>query len=121
MKRYIKADASKAILDIFEKGRTKHGGQIRPHWRGCDNIDMVWYNSQSDPGLLYNGYEFNYYDIEDALFGMNLKIIRDIAILNYSTQLRSKSLTIGLNRGMLKHIWKIVSQAGTLEMVIPTG
>jgi hypothetical protein len=66
--RSIEADASRAVLDIFERGKTKHGGQIRPHWRGCDNIDMVWYNTQSDPGLLYKGYEFNYWDIEDALW-----------------------------------------------------
>lgn len=42
------------------------------HWRGCKNITMKWYNSQVDPDLIYKGYEFNYYDVEDALWGMYL-------------------------------------------------
>ena len=57
MKKYVKASEY-----------TEHGGEIRPNWRGCKDIDMVWYGNYSDPSLLYNGYEFNYWDIEDALW-----------------------------------------------------
>ena len=44
----------------------------RTNWRGCDNIDMVYYNDTADPDLVAEidgeEYEFNYYDIEDALW-----------------------------------------------------
>ena len=33
-------------------------------WRGCKNV-MFGY---ADPDLLYKGYNFNYYDIEDAMY-----------------------------------------------------
>ncbi len=37
-------------------------------WRGCDNIKMVSHGSWGDPDLVYDGYTFNYWDIEDALW-----------------------------------------------------
>lgn len=37
-------------------------------WRGCENIEHVWNGTQSDPDLIYKGYVFNYYDIENALW-----------------------------------------------------
>lgn len=39
------------------------------NWRGCPNIEMEWNGTQSDPSLVYKGYRFNYFDIEDALWG----------------------------------------------------
>lgn len=38
------------------------------NWRGCKNIKMRYYNDWATPDILYNGYEFPYYDIEDALW-----------------------------------------------------
>ena len=49
----------------LQKGRTL---VIYKNWRGCENIDWGYYNTQADPDMLYNGYTFNYWDIEDALW-----------------------------------------------------
>jgi hypothetical protein len=38
------------------------------NWRGCKNIQMVSHGSWGDPDLVYDGYTFNYWDIEDALW-----------------------------------------------------
>lgn len=38
------------------------------NWRGCENIEFVNYNEWADPDIVYNGYVFNYWDIEDALW-----------------------------------------------------
>lgn len=48
----------------LQKGRTL---VIHKNWRGCENIDWGYYNTQADPDMLYSGYTFNYWDIEDAL------------------------------------------------------
>ena len=37
-------------------------------WRGCNNITVVGHGSWGDPDLVYDGYTFNYWDIEDALW-----------------------------------------------------
>lgn len=37
-------------------------------WRGCKNVMFGYYNDYADPDLLYKGYNFNYYDIEDAMY-----------------------------------------------------
>lgn len=37
-------------------------------WRGCKNVMFGCYNDYADPDLLYKGYNFNYYDIEDAMY-----------------------------------------------------
>lgn len=37
-------------------------------YHGCENIDFVHYNEWADPDLIYDGYTFNYWDIEDALW-----------------------------------------------------
>lgn len=37
-------------------------------WRGCKNVMLGYYNDYADPDLLYKGYNFNYYDIEDAMY-----------------------------------------------------
>ena len=42
-------------------------------WRGSDEIEMVSHGSTGDPDLVYNGYTFNYWDIEDALWQMFLE------------------------------------------------
>lgn len=36
-------------------------------WRGCKNVMYSYYDDYADPDLLYKGYNFNYWDIEDAL------------------------------------------------------
>lgn len=47
------------------------------NWRGCKDIDMIWYNEWADPDLVatFDGteYAFNYGDIEDALWDMFLE------------------------------------------------
>ena len=35
---------------------------------GCENIEVIRHGSQADPDLVYNGYTFNLWDIEDALW-----------------------------------------------------
>ena len=40
------------------------------NYRGCESVEFVWNGTQSDPDLFYNGYTFNYYDIDDALYEM---------------------------------------------------
>lgn len=37
-------------------------------YRGCKDITMIGHGAWSDPELEYNGYLFNYWDIEDALW-----------------------------------------------------
>ena len=37
-------------------------------WRGCKSIKYKFNGTQSDPDLIYKGYVFNYWDIEDALW-----------------------------------------------------
>lgn len=37
-------------------------------WRGCQNVFVGYYNDYADPDLVWNGYTFNYWDIEDALW-----------------------------------------------------
>lgn len=37
-------------------------------WRGCKNVMFGYYNDYADPDLLYKGYVFNYYDVEDAMY-----------------------------------------------------
>ena len=45
-----------------------------PNWRGVEGIKYLSPgNTQSDPSLVYNGYTFNYWDIEDALWDMFLE------------------------------------------------
>ena len=42
------------------------------NWRGCKDIDMIYYNDWADPDLVAtidgHEYKFNYWDIEDALW-----------------------------------------------------
>lgn len=45
----------------------------RADWRGNPNIQMEYYNDWSDPSLIYNGYRFNYWDIENALWEIFLE------------------------------------------------
>lgn len=44
----------------------------RSNWRGCSDVDMVYYNNWADPDLVITvdgqEYVFNYWDIEDALW-----------------------------------------------------
>ena len=44
-----------------------------PNWRGCSNIQFRHNGAWSDPDIIYNGYTFNYWDIEDALWDMFLE------------------------------------------------
>ena len=47
------------------------------NWRGCEKIEFVYYNEWADPDLIYNGYTFNYWDIEDALWSEFCEIVSD--------------------------------------------
>lgn len=42
--------------------------KIYDNWRGNKKIKMVYFDNYSDPSLLYDGYEFNYYDVENGLW-----------------------------------------------------
>jgi hypothetical protein len=48
------------------------------NWRGCKDIDMVYYNDWADPDLVATidgqEYVFNYWDIEDALWDTFLEV-----------------------------------------------
>ena len=41
---------------------------VTNNWRGCKDIEFVHHNEWADPDLIYNGYVFNYWDIENALW-----------------------------------------------------
>lgn len=43
------------------------------NWRGIEEIGFVSNGEYSDPSLIYKGYEFNYWDIESALWEMFLE------------------------------------------------
>lgn len=60
------------------KNKTKKSGDginyrkyqsVSDNWRGNKNIRMGYYDDYNDPDLIYDGYEFNYYDMEDAMYG----------------------------------------------------
>lgn len=58
------------------KGKPADGSKshnVNEGWRGCPDIEMVSHGSTGDPDLVYNGYTFNYWDIEDALWQMFLE------------------------------------------------
>lgn len=39
------------------------------YYRGIKDIEFVWHGEWSDPALIYKGHSFNYWDVEDALWG----------------------------------------------------
>lgn len=41
---------------------------VSNNWRGNKNIRMGYYDDYNDPDLIYDGYEFNYYDMEDTMY-----------------------------------------------------
>lgn len=47
--------------------------KLKEGWRGCSNIEVVSHGRWSDPDLVYDGYTFNYWDIENALWDMFLE------------------------------------------------
>lgn len=38
-----------------------------PTWRGVEGTRYIWHGCWSDPEIYYDGYLFNYWDVEDAL------------------------------------------------------
>lgn len=36
-------------------------------WCGCKNVMFGYYNDYADPDLLYKGYTFNYWDVDDGM------------------------------------------------------
>lgn len=44
-----------------------------PNWRGIPGIQFISNGSYSDPSLVYEGKEFNYWDIEDSLWEIFLE------------------------------------------------
>ena len=57
-----KVVAQKGGEEVSESKKLKEG------WRGSKEIEMVSHGSWGDPDLVYKGYTFNYWDIEDALW-----------------------------------------------------
>lgn len=47
------------------------------NYRGVDGIEFVSHGAWSDPELIYNGKSFNYWDIEDALWGEFCEIVSE--------------------------------------------
>lgn len=43
------------------------------NYRGAKDVEFVSHGQWADPDLVYNGYTFNYWDIEDALWSMFLE------------------------------------------------
>ena len=66
---YIQRCNEIARNSIDESCGKKPKGKLQEGWRGCDNIEMEYYNDWADPSLIYDGRRFNYWDIEDALWG----------------------------------------------------
>lgn len=62
-------------------------------WRGCKNVMFGYYNDYADPDLLYKGYVFNYYDVEDAM--------HETSIVSFPTNLTMKLL--GVARKLLEN------------------
>lgn len=62
-KKYIKE--SKAPMKMSKKS-------LKEGWRGTP-VKMVSHGSWGDPDLVWNGYTFNYWDIEDAMWSMFLE------------------------------------------------
>ena len=52
------------------KSTRKYNGKslTEGFYRGCKGVTMIGHGAWSDPELEYNGYLFNYWDIEDALW-----------------------------------------------------
>ena len=47
--------------------------ELKENWyRGCKGVKFIWHGEWSDPELEYDGKIFNYWDVEDALWGMFL-------------------------------------------------
>ena len=68
------ADAQRKAMfaNGYKEGLKESEEGLKP-WRGCRSIKFKWNGTQSDPDLIYKGYIFNYYDIEDALWDMFLE------------------------------------------------
>lgn len=45
-----------------------NGYQLLYPWHGCKYVMFGYYNDYADPDLLYKGYVFNCYDVEDAMY-----------------------------------------------------
>lgn len=39
------------------------------NYRGIKDIKFVWHGEWADPELIYKGHSFNYWEVEDALWG----------------------------------------------------
>lgn len=47
------------------------------NYRGAEEIEYVFHNEWSDPELIYDGKSFNYWDIEEALWGEFCEIVSE--------------------------------------------
>ena len=65
----FKAETAKQIMQDY--GVDKES--LHEGWRGSDVIDMDYHGDWADPDLVYDGYTFNYWDIENALWDMFLE------------------------------------------------
>lgn len=46
-------------------------------YRGAKGIEFVFHGAWNDPELIYDGKSFNYWDIEDALWGEFCEIVSE--------------------------------------------
>lgn len=70
---YIIKQRPELLDESLKEGRSSSSDKL-PNWRGVEGIKYLSPgNTQSDPSLVYNGYTFNYWDIEDALWDMFLE------------------------------------------------
>lgn len=50
---------------------------VSDNWRGNKNIRMGYYDDYNDPDLIYDGYVFNYYDMEGIMYDDYVEELRE--------------------------------------------
>lgn len=61
----MEESCGKAVKKSFKKVADK---KVNEGYRGAKNVEYVSHGSTADPDLIYDGYTFNYWDIEDGLW-----------------------------------------------------
>ena len=74
----ILAEEDDELKESIKGRRNKREKRINEaFYRGNKRIKFAYNGDYADPDLIYNGYTFNYYDIEDALWGDFLDGVED--------------------------------------------
>ena len=55
-------------LKVNDENLDESFKNLKESYRNVDGVEMIWHGTQSDPELEYDGYKFNYWDIEDAMW-----------------------------------------------------